>query len=385
MKFLYSILLASFLVTNLSAQGIEFAQGSWDDALALAKKEDKLVFVDAYTTWCGPCKKMSRETFKDSEVGNYFNKEFVNFKMDMEKGEGPDVAVKYDVFVYPTLLFIDGEGNQVHRTAGYHDAAQFIALGKTAMDPNRRLSTLNAKYESGNRDPEFLYKFTQLKYDVYDGTHGQVAEEYLATQKDWSTDQNMEFLFAFVERTDSKGFEYLVDNKDAFSAKFGEQKVVSKIQNMIYETVARSKDENAMEKVDALYKRVYPKQAKQLSSAFRMTYYRQRGDVENYADAAVSYFDSFKSEDPDELNEAAWIFYQKVEDKKKLKKAVKWTKRSIKLDDNLFSNDTLAALYYKLGKKRKARKAALKAIELGKSSGEDFSSTQELLEKIKAM
>src|SRR5690606_34503620 len=101
--------------------GIEFKQ-SWKEALAIAAKEKKLIFMDAYTTWCGPCKKLSKEVFPNEMVGEFFNKNFVSLKMDMEKGEGIALAEKFEVNVYPTLLFLNAYGEIVHRTAGFHNA-----------------------------------------------------------------------------------------------------------------------------------------------------------------------------------------------------------------------------------------------------------------------
>ncbi len=72
------------------AQGIRFAEGSWKELLETAKKEGKLIFVDCYTEWCQPCKQMEQQVFPSKKVGKFYNEHFINVKMDMEKGEGPD-------------------------------------------------------------------------------------------------------------------------------------------------------------------------------------------------------------------------------------------------------------------------------------------------------
>ena len=77
--------------------GISFQEMSWTDALAKANKNERLIFVDCYTSWCGPCKKMAKDVFTNAEVGDYFNAHFLNLKIDMEKGEGPALAKKYQV------------------------------------------------------------------------------------------------------------------------------------------------------------------------------------------------------------------------------------------------------------------------------------------------
>jgi thiol-disulfide isomerase/thioredoxin len=78
--------------------------------LAKAKTEKKLVFMDAYASWCGPCKLMEKNVFTDKNVADFYNKNFINVRIDMEKGEGKELAMKYGVRSYPTFLFLNAEG-----------------------------------------------------------------------------------------------------------------------------------------------------------------------------------------------------------------------------------------------------------------------------------
>ena len=124
---------------QLNAQGIRFSKAkTWGEVLEQAKKENKLIFLDAYTTWCGPCKYMQKSVFPKLAVGKFYNANFINVKMDMEKGEGPDLAQQFALTAIPTLLFIDGDGKEVHRYVGALEAPAFISLGKEAIDPARR-------------------------------------------------------------------------------------------------------------------------------------------------------------------------------------------------------------------------------------------------------
>ena len=106
MKSLIIILLAIAGISTIQAQGIEFFHGSWDEAIEEAKKQEKIIFVDAYAIWCGPCKRMAKNVFPDEKVGEFYNKHFINMKLDMERGEGLKFRKKYPVSAFPTL-FLD--------------------------------------------------------------------------------------------------------------------------------------------------------------------------------------------------------------------------------------------------------------------------------------
>src|SRR5680860_972774 len=127
MKTIYYTLVALFISTPLICQ-INFREGSWDEILEMAKTENKPVFVDAYTTWCGPCKRMSSQIFPQPTVGDFFNDNFINAKIDMEKGEGPSIQNMYSVTAYPTLLFIDSNGELLHKAVGYQNADKLLSL-----------------------------------------------------------------------------------------------------------------------------------------------------------------------------------------------------------------------------------------------------------------
>ncbi|MCG9911188.1 MAG: thioredoxin family protein [Flavobacteriales bacterium] len=111
----------------------DFFEGGFDQAMKEAAKKKKMIFVDAYTSWCGPCKMMNNSTFKDKAAGEFFNSNFISMKIDMEQGEGPAFAMKYSVRAYPTLLFISPKGDVVHKVLGYRDGTVLTEEGKKAL------------------------------------------------------------------------------------------------------------------------------------------------------------------------------------------------------------------------------------------------------------
>jgi thioredoxin-related protein len=114
-------------------KGLIFIEPDWQKALVEAQKQDKLIFLDAYASWCGPCKLLKKNTFPDKGAGDYFNKHFINVAIDMEKGDGPALAKKFHVSAYPTLIITDAEGNLVSYTQGYIKPKQLIEFGKDGL------------------------------------------------------------------------------------------------------------------------------------------------------------------------------------------------------------------------------------------------------------
>lgn len=120
--------------TETNSEGILFFEGSWDEALVKARNEKKVIFLDAYASWCGPCKIMARTTFKNEEVGAFFNEHFVNFKMDMEKDvDGPRLSKKFHLIAYPTLYFVDVNEKIVKQEMGYFKVKPFLKIGKEVV------------------------------------------------------------------------------------------------------------------------------------------------------------------------------------------------------------------------------------------------------------
>lgn len=137
------VLLATFALAmpsnkntnNSNNGGINFHTGTWDEALKLAKEQGKPIFLDISASWCGPCKKLKAKTFPDSQVGTFYNANFINVAVDGEVGEGRTLAKKYKIRGYPSLIFISPDGKVLEHTAGYRNPSQFLSLGQSVVNP----------------------------------------------------------------------------------------------------------------------------------------------------------------------------------------------------------------------------------------------------------
>ena len=163
---------------------------------------------------------MSAQTFPLKEVGEFYNANFINVKMDMEKGEGLMLAGKYGVDSYPTLLYIDGEGKLVSKAIGYMDGPKFIDAGKSALRKNDKTELYAKEYAAGKRDFSIVYNYVRALNNSGKSST-KIANEYINSQKDMTTNENLSFLLEAAAEVDSRIFDLFLKNKDKLVAQFG--------------------------------------------------------------------------------------------------------------------------------------------------------------------
>lgn len=382
--FLLLLSLCSFsLFAQEAAKGIQFEEKSFDELLAQAKKADKLIFIDAYTTWCGPCKMMSSKVFPREEVGAVYNERFVNAKIDMEKGEGPALAQRYSVMAYPTYLFVNGDSELVHKGLGYIPAEQLLTLADVASSDENLLS-LNKRYEAGERSSDFVLSYAKTLGEVYEKDKAeQVVADFLATQKDWSSKEIMSLIADNPGQLGGKRFTYMLENAEAFTKLTSAYEFYGNLQNIIigsYMQAERTRELPEPKLMQAVYEKQAAAVAKRLSSQYELIY-TERMSPEEYPAKALAFYKAYPSDNAMELNSVAWSFFEKVEDKGMLEQALEWAKQSVAMEEGYANMDTLAWLYEKLGRREEAQATAIKAIAIAKENGEDYSGTEELVKE----
>lgn len=214
-----ALMLLTGMTLGSFGQGVNFEECSFDQALEKAKAEGKLVFVDCYTSWCGPCKRMTKDVFPQEIVGEYMNDKFVNLKIDMEKGEGVELAKRFRVASYPTFLVVNPDGTLVHKFLGMTGPKTFLERLKESFDPEKSFGALDKRYEDGERDKAFLTEYVNFLRSCSDSKMYEVMDElFSCLTREERLSEDYRFFFQRVDffPVGSEAWKFFVDERDAF-------------------------------------------------------------------------------------------------------------------------------------------------------------------------
>ncbi len=365
--------------------GMQFENGaSWQQILDKAKKENKFIFLDAYASWCGPCKWMAKEVFPKPEVGAALNPNYVNAKIDMEKGEGIELAKKYNVRSYPTYLFFDANGELVHRSLGSMPAADFITLCNNTLDPEMQFITLKKKYESGVRDTAFLRNFVENANNAQDESAQPALKDYLQQTNYNLSPDNIRLISLLTNSIHDTGYAILQDNKTLFYETLGIKNVDNQIEELVWiEAKKASKKGTDKEAFKKIIQQYLPEKTEILCAEFELSLLKRAANWKAYLPKALAFADKFCKNDFERLNSIAGTLWENYKDKTTLGKALQFALRSVELNSNFDNNDTVARLYQKLNNKSSAKKYAEISLALAQKYGIDTFSIEELLKALK--
>lgn len=238
MKKLSMTLILMLATLMVQAQGIAFEpEGTLlYDAAMKAKKENKLVFVDCYTQWCGPCKKMIRDVFPQEKVGKYMNANFVSIKIDMEAAYAEGLARNWQVSAYPTFIIFNADGKEIGRFMGGSDADNFIkrVAEKSAMDAGA--NNLEERWANGERGDAFLKEYLATLTATYKRDQADVVVETLLRGKEETFAKDPELAGIFMKNINNpfaSSFIYTVQHPEALKATVGERAVDMKIKSVL--------------------------------------------------------------------------------------------------------------------------------------------------------
>ena len=236
---------------------IEFKHISLKEAKALAKEQNKPIFVDVFATWCGPCKYMANTTFQDSLIGNYFNKEFINVKIDGEKADGPSVMSEYGITAYPTLLFISPKGELIERFVGAAETKTLRRLGiKTAHPDQDPVNNASKKYFSSKKKETDLRDYILVLNENGEDSTAFYAAQYLKNVK--SLDFNKEVDRIVFLKGESNPFSAFADQFLSSITLFTPKDAHDAMVRLILQTHEKGMNSGSFEQTELVIRKYYP-------------------------------------------------------------------------------------------------------------------------------
>jgi thioredoxin-related protein len=417
---------------NVDNKEVKWVEGlSWDQVRERAKKESKFIFVDAYATWCSPCKKMDREVYTNHRVAEAINNCFIAVKVQMDKTPNDDEQVKswysvaesfngFGIEGYPSFLFFTPDGKLAYKAVGYHDADGFIALTNEALtDPNTRYVRELEKFNKGQilflEMPELARK-ARKKKDMETAIKivKQFKSEYVDKLSDEKafTGENLSILGEFstdVLTSEDRYFKFFKDHS------YRADSIINRIQGGELRSVSKLFVSNIIRKeeiIEIIYiqgrpitspkpdwheikksisKKYGPNYIDQFFPDEQIFYYftaKDWGNYVSYVNLKIRKFppkNGGKSFGPQfgdswQLNMYAWVLFQGCNNKRTLEKGLSWVNLSLKLKETGYAMDTKANLLYKIGRVPEAIEFEAKALTLSKYDR----GIQATLEKMKA-
>jgi thiol-disulfide isomerase/thioredoxin len=222
------LVLLLIISNSIFAEGIKFQNLTYAKALEKAKAENKLIFIDAYASWCGPCKMLEKNTFSNKEVAAFFNKNFICLRFDVEKGEGIEIAKKFNITAMPSLFFIDGNDRIVKKAVGYKEPEELLKAGEIALNPqNAPSEILKAKYNNGNQSISLVYEYLNVLIEEQE-EYGLVLSNFLKKNEPhiFLENDTAFALFIFAHDSINKGkMNFFIENVNQFRERFGDEKI----------------------------------------------------------------------------------------------------------------------------------------------------------------
>lgn len=383
------ILFVSFFtfITSAIAQdtGIHFEHGlSWQELKEKAKRENKFIFMDCYTTWCGPCKMMSKNIFPQKIAGDFFNAKFINVKVQFDQTNEDNEEVKkwyadataigkeYNILAYPTFLYFSPEGKLVHLFVGSTNTAEeFVAASAKALDPSTQYYVkLQKLVEEAKGDPSVLRKLVQEAQEQNDGINSaKLAEMYLRTQKDLLTTDNLTLLNEFTQKSSDFGFDIFVNQTEKVNTLMGKGFAQKKFIGIIYEEEGAmkwfsSKTDSAFAEISKRLYDKYPAHAEALLARLKLVGLQVSNHKEFLKQVGPFVKKYNKDIYPQELNSFATFVCFRNSDPALWKQALNWSKQLCKEEASADFLSVRSSLLYQLGKKAEAIELQKKVIML---------------------
>lgn len=398
--FIFFFLILTQLPTN--AQGIQWQTGSFENILNKAKAQKKLIYVDIYTTWCTPCKQMDEEVFTNANVGKIFNDNFINYKLDGEKGEGKDLVEYFELDSYPTSLFIDGDWNVMQKLEGFRPVERLLESAEKMKERGKISGSdddLEQAYMKGRRNATFLSEYIKVR-QLQKMDNSIILDEYLGkiTPDQLKSEATLKLITENASQLRGRAFDYLMSRKN-------EPIIERKIKGIILQNLTKAgnqKSEKLLIEVLANNGRLSKTfaEANEWNTEAKMNYFMFTNQSDKFFTTADFFMETYVLKKDiihlknfpelgeiytQKLRNASKFVMENYKERQKLEKAVLWIKKSLEIEEKSNNSEIYSRLLFILGYKIEAIKLINRTLTLAKQEKVESSRLEFLANELAKM
>ena len=353
-RIILSLISLIFIVNTHFGNEIKFKdiknQQEWDAAFALAKAENKLVFVDIYTDWCTYCHKLDKEVYTNNGLAKYFNENFINLKFDAETEFGYPLTIEYDVTGYPKLLFLTENKLVFESIDGFVPTEALMQYGKNSADSWNSLPLLLAKYESNELEKDEQLELIGILEKTELEKAELLAEKYIndLLPTDYEDIENLWLVSRFQNHLTSAPFQYVSQNKAVIIKLHGTTEYEDYMKSVYSDNLNLAIKYNDSNLLQQLILEILPEflskgEIGEAAFITKKLFYRERKEYDKYKFEVNTFINNqvVKKDKPEVLFQNAMEIIETLDDKIMYVFAVQLLSESIKINSKYFEATAL--------------------------------------------
>lgn len=400
---IFSLVILAFSFDGFS-QGVIFEKDiSWKALLDKAKKEKKYIFIDAFTTWCGPCRKMDQEVYINDSLGKKINDRFISVKVQMDQTKNDNEFVKswyadaqqltkrYAIDAFPTFLFLIPNGELTYRNIGYKNVDQFYSMIEDVVNPKLNYAAKVAAFKLHRlklEDMEWLaITASQFKEDSLAKVIAQeYKSRYLNKQKASAEliKRHAKFIIAFqpLFSTSDRMVQYFYKNKamadsaigfNGFSREFTDYMIQNHYYPFSYKESIKPRNYAWQKIFNEVKERYDEKTAIRIELSSKAMYYTTIKDWPNAVKYEIAQVENNEANQekisPSGINNLVFeVIFAHATSKEHLKKGQEFMEKFVLPTDASANHiDTYANVLYKMGNKNAAIQQEQQALVMAQN------------------
>lgn len=385
-SFLFLILILFLNQCLAQNKGLQFQELSYEQALQKSATEKKPVFLFGYASWCHFCEYMKDSVLPGEEVGKFYNEHFICIKMDLEK-EGKNLNQKsIRAKSFPVLLFLNSQGEMLHRVTGKKDAQDFIQIGNEAIDSTKQLRTFVYRYRDGKLTPQQTYEYFKM-VDKAGMDNQSLINNYLTliTEDKLTATYSWKIMYEQFRDIEQPCMKLILDHRKDYAAKYTADSIDNKIMGLYINALmnkVQMLDSNGYISIQQKLLASKLDLAEKINAFADLNKMKMKGDWEGYFHNVDSFVVKFATNDYRRLNDIAYNVFEKAYDRDLLHRAEGWSKSAVSLMDSYKNNYTLACLYYRNEKYDEARTVLYHAIDIATKQGQEPKQALQLISRL---